>query len=379
MMDVTPFRIETSDQVLEDLKARLTATRWPDAETVDDWSQGTPLDYVQRICRYWAEDYDWRAREAMLNRLEQFRAAVDGVGLHFVHVRSPHAGAQPLLLSHGWPGSIVEFAKAIPLLTDPVAHGGSADDAFHVVAPSLPGFGFSDKPKTPGTGVGRIAELFDDLMRGLGYDSYVAQGGDWGSLITTMIGAQNRGAVRAIHVNMPIARPTLQDSDQPDAEAKAGLDALKDYQDNDSGYSKQQATRPQSLAYGLADSPAGQAAWILEKFWKWTDCDGHPENVLTRDELLDNIMMYWLPNTAGSSARLYWESFGKPLSGLPVTVPTGCSLFPKEIFRPARAWAERTYSNLVYWNVLDRGGHFAAFEQTDLFVQELRRYFGRFR
>ena len=378
-MDVTPFRIETSDQVLEDLKARLTATRWPDAETVDDWSQGTPLDYVQRICRYWAEDYDWRAREAMLNRLEQFRAAVDGVGLHFVHVRSPHAGAQPLLLSHGWPGSIVEFAKAIPLLTDPVAHGGSADDAFHVVAPSLPGFGFSDKPKTPGTGVGRIAELFDDLMRGLGYDSYVAQGGDWGSLITTMIGAQNRGAVRAIHVNMPIARPTLQDSDQPDAEAKAGLDALKDYQDNDSGYSKQQATRPQSLAYGLADSPAGQAAWILEKFWKWTDCDGHPENVLTRDELLDNIMMYWLPNTAGSSARLYWESFGKPLSGLPVTVPTGCSLFPKEIFRPARAWAERTYSNLVYWNVLDRGGHFAAFEQTDLFVQELRRYFGRFR
>ena len=378
-MDVTPFRIETSDQVLDDLKARLTATRWPDAETVDDWSQGTPLDYVQRICRYWAEDYDWRAREAMLNRLEQFRAVVDGVGLHFVHVRSPHAGAQPLLLSHGWPGSIVEFAKAIPLLTDPVAHGGSADDAFHVVAPSLPGFGFSDKPKTPGTGVGRIAELFDDLMRGLGYDSYVAQGGDWGSLITTMIGAQNRGAVRAIHVNMPIARPTLQDSDQPDAEAKAGLDALKDYQDNDSGYSKQQATRPQSVAYGLADSPAGQAAWILEKFWKWTDCDGHPENVLTRDELLDNIMMYWLPNTAGSSARLYWESFGKPLSGLPVTVPTGCSLFPKEIFRPARAWAERTYSNLVYWNVLDRGGHFAAFEQTDLFVQELRTYFGRIR
>ena len=378
-MDPAPFRIYATNAELNDLAARLRTTRWPDRETVPGWEQGTPTEYLEDICRYWAEDYDWRAREAMLNRLDQYRAGVDGVGLHFVHVRSPHPDAMPLLLSHGWPGSIVEFAKVIPMLTDPVSHGGTADDAFHVVAPSLPGFGFSDKPMAAGTGVGRIAELFDRLMQGLGYGAYVAQGGDWGSAITTMIGAQDRGACLAIHVNMPIARPTANDLKDPDPAAQAGASALSAYQQVDSGYSKQQSTRPQSVSYGLSDSPAGQAGWILEKFWRWTDCDGHPENVLTRDELLDNIMMYWLPNTAASSARLYWESFGKPMEGLPVQLPTGCSLFPKEIFRPARSWAERTYANILYWQEMDRGGHFAAFEQPDLFVGELRRYFSIFR
>jgi len=376
-----PFQIHATDAQLEDLRARLHNTRWPDREVVDDWSQGTPLSYVQEVTTYWADQYDWRSREAALNRLTQWRGEAEGFGLHFVHMRSPHENALPLLLSHGWPGSIVEFAKAIPRLLDPVAYGGKAEDAFHIVAPSLPGFGFSDKPKTPGTGVHRIATLFDSLMRGLGYDRYVAQGGDWGSVITTCIGAQNLGACSAIHVNMPIGRPTADDMNSSDPDARAGLAALQAYQDWDSGYSKQQATRPQTIGYGLADSPAGQAAWILEKFWRWTDCDGHPENALTRDEMLDNIMLYWLPNTATSSARIYWESFGKPLlkeTG-PVKLPTGCSLFPKEIFRPPRQWAEREYANITYWNKLDKGGHFAAFEQPETFVDELRCFFREFR
>jgi len=381
MTKPAPFRIHASDDQLQDLRTRLRNTRWPESEVVNDWSQGTPLSYVQEVATYWADQYDWRSRETALNCLTQWRGEADGFGLHFVHMRSPHKKALPLLLSHGWPGSIVEFAKAIPQLLDPSAFGGNADDAFHIVAPSLPGFGFSDKPDKPGFGVHKIAKLFDVLMRGLGYDRYVAQGGDWGSVITTCIGAQNLGACEAIHVNMPLGWPTAEDGNNPNREAQVGLDALKDYQDWDSGYSKQQATRPQSLGYGLADSPAGQAAWILEKFWRWTDCDGHPENALSRDEMLDNIMLYWLTNTSTSSARLYWESFGKPIldeTG-PVKLPTGCSLFPKEIFRPTQEWAARNYANITYWSKLDKGGHFAAFEQPQVFVNELRTFFSAFR
>tara|TARA_R110002094_G_scaffold12128_1_gene22102 strand:- start:1954 stop:3099 length:1146 start_codon:yes stop_codon:yes gene_type:complete len=381
MTKPAPFRIRASDDQLQDLRSRLHNTRWPESEVVDDWSQGTPLSYVQEVATYWADQYDWRSREAALNRLTQWRGEAEGFGLHFVHMRSPHENALPLLLSHGWPGSIVEFAKAIPSLLDPVAYGGSAEDAFHVVAPSLPGFAFSDKPEKTGMDVHRIATLFDSLMRGLGYDRYVAQGGDWGSVITTCIGAQNLGACAAIHVNMPIAGPTADEKNNPDPDAQTGLDSSKAYQDWDSGYSKQQSTRPQTVGYGLADSPAGQAAWILEKFWRWTDCNGHPENALTRDEMLDNIMLYWLTNTATSSARLYWESFGKPFldeTG-PVMLPTGCSLFPMEILRPPRKWAERTYANITYWNKLEKGGHFAAFEQPATFVNELRIFFREFR
>jgi len=381
MTTLVPFHIHATDAQLDDLRARVHNTRWPDSEVVDDWSQGTPLSYVQDVATYWAGQYDWRSREAALNQLTQWKVDAEGFGLHFIHMRSPHKNALPLLLSHGWPGSIVEFAKVIPSLLDPVAYGGKAEDAFHIVAPSLPGFGFSDKPKTPGTGVHRIATLFDSLMRGLGYDRYVAQGGDWGSVITTCIGAQNLGACAAIHLNMPLARPTADDMNSSDPDARAGIAALQAYQDWDSGYSKQQATRPQTIGYGLADSPVGQAAWILEKFWRWTDCDGHPENALTRDEMLDNIMLYWLSNTATSSARIYWESFGKPFldeTG-PVKLPTGCSLFPKEIFRPTREWAQRDYVNITYWNKLDKGGHFAAFEQPETFVNELRCFFREFR
>lgn len=377
MTHPTPFEIHATDEELNYLRARLRNARWPEAETVDDWSQGTPLTYMREIAEYWGQEYDWRAREAALNTLHQFRGEADGFDLHFIHMRSPHPNALPLLLSHGWPGSIVEFAKAIPRLLDPTAFGGDAKDAFHIVAPSLPGFGFSGKPVQPGYGVQKIATLFDGLMRDLGYDRYVAQGGDWGSMITTCIGAQNLGACAAIHVNMPIGRPSREESANPSAADKAGIAALKAYNDWDSGYSKQQSTRPQTVGYGLADSPIGQAAWIIEKFRTWTDCDGHPENALTRDEMLDNIMLYWLPNTAASSARIYWESFAKPIlqeTG-PATLPAGCSLFPKEIFKPPRAWAERTYANIVYWNELDKGGHFAAFEQPDLFTQEARACF----
>ena len=371
---IQPFTIQTSDEVLDDLERRLRATRWPDAETVDDWSQGIPLSYVREVCAYWAEKYDWRVREARLNQLDQFKTEVDGCGIHFVHVRSPHENALPLVMTHGWPGSIVEFHKVIGPLSDPTAHGGEAADAFHVVCPSPPGYGFSDKPTTTGWGIRRIADAWSQLMQRLGYQRYVAQGGDWGATITTCIGARDPDHCAAIHLNMPIVPPdpeTMSDLSELEQSALAGL---KHYRDWDSGYSKQQSTRPQTLSYGLADSPSGQAAWILEKFWSWTDCDGHPENVLSRDELLDNVMLYWLPGTAASSARLYWESFGSPPME-PVEVPVGCSMFPREIFRSSKRWAEKRFGSLLYWNELEKGGHFAAFEQPESFVNEVRACF----
>ena len=326
------------------------------------------------MCGYWADGYDWRSREAQLNRFDQFTTRIDGLGVHFLHVRSPNPDALPLLITHGWPGSIVEFQKVIAPLTDPAAHGAAARDAFHVVAPSLPGYGFSDKPDRPGWGVERIGAAWAQLMSRLGYSRYVAQGGDWGSMVTTAVGVADPKHCAAIHLNMPVAPPDPATLANPTADEQAALAALQRYQEWDSGYSKQQSTRPQTLGYGLTDSPAGQAAWILEKFWAWTDCGGHPENVLSRDELLDNVMLYWVPATAASSARLYWESFRTPPLG-EVSVPTACSIFPKEIIRCSRRWAQKRFTNLFYWNELDRGGHFAAFEQPDAFVAELRECF----
>jgi pimeloyl-ACP methyl ester carboxylesterase len=374
MSAIQPFRIAASDAELEDLRRRLRATRWPEREAVDDWSQGIPLGYVQDVCAYWAEKYDWRAREARLNRFPQFRSEVDGLGIHFLHVRSRHAEALPLVITHGWPGSIVEFHKVIEPLTDPTAHGGEAGDAFHVVCPSLPGYGFSDKPARAGWNVDRIGRAWAALMARLGYARYVAQGGDWGAMVTTAVGLQDREHCAAIHLNMPIAAPDPATLASLSEREQGALAAMQHYEQWDSGYSKQQSTRPQTLGYGLVDSPAGQAAWILEKFWAWTDCDGHPENVLTRDELLDNVMLYWLPATGASSARLYWESFRSP-NLAEVAVPTGCSSFPKEIFRLSRRWAEKRYTDLFYWNELERGGHFAAFEQPEVYVRELRACF----
>ena len=376
--EIRPFRIEISDAALEDLRRRLAATRWPDPEPVPDWTQGTPLAYVQDVCAYWAAEYDWRATERRLNALSQFVTPIDGVDIHFVHIRSRHDDAMPLVMTHGWPGSIVEFLKVMAPLTDPTAHGGRAADAFHLVCPTLPGYGFSGKPTATGWGAEKIARAWSELMQRLGYSRFAAQGGDWGSLVTTAIGVQDPAHCLGIHVNMPIVAPDPATLDQLTDKEKSALEGRKYYDDWDSGYSKEQSTRPQTVGYGLVDSPAGLAAWILEKFWAWTDHDGHPENVLTRDELLDNIMMYWLPGAGASSARLYWESFRRG-SLDPVNVPAGISIFPKEIFRSSRRWAEKRFTKLVHWNELDRGGHFAAFERPEVFVNEVRAAFGRMR
>ncbi|SRR5579875_1071309 len=370
---IVPFRIAATDEQLDDLKRRLRNTRWPERECVDDWSQGLPLAYAREVVAYWLEKYDWRAREALLNRFPQFKTQIDGLGIHFIHVRSPYPEATPLVMTHGWPGSIVEFHKVIEPLTNPVLHGGEAVDAFHLVCPSLPGYGFSDKPTRTGWKVQRIAKAWAQLMARLGYKRYAAQGGDWGAVVTMCLGIQDSSNCLGVHVNMPIAPPDPSAPDLTEQE-KSALASIKYYDDWDSGYSKQQSTRPQTLGYALCDSPVGQMAWILEKFWSWTDCNGHPENVLTRDELLDNVMLYWLTGTAASSARLYWESFRR-IPTEPVTVPAGCSIFPKEIFRTSRRWAEKRFPKLVYFNELEKGGHFAAFEQPETFVREIRNCF----
>ena len=374
---ITPFTIDVDDAVLEDLRRRLHATRWPERELVDDWSQGIPLGYVQDVCAYWADEYDWRAREAALNRFDQFTTNIDGLDVHFLHVRSPHDDALPLLITHGWPGSIVEFHKVIEPLTNPTAFGGDAADAFHVVTPSLPGFGFSGKPTATGFGVPKIAEMFATLMARLGYERYLAQGGDWGSAVTTAIGATDVDHCAAVHVTLAMgARPKLDG--EPTPEEQRAIAGATYYQEWDSGYSKQQGTRPQTVGYGLVDSPAAQAAWILEKFWAWTDCDGHPENVLTRDELLDNVMLYWVNGNGASSARIYWESFGRG-PRFTVNIPSGFAVYPKEIIPPVRAWVEGSFTDIRHWTEQPKGGHFAAFEVPDLFVDDIRTFARPFR
>lgn len=373
--EITPFRIAASDCELDDLKCRLRNTRWPERECVDDWAQGLPLAYAQEVCAYWEKEYDWRPREAQLNRFPQFKTVIDGLSIHFLHVRSPHSNALPLLMSHGWPGSIVEFHKVIEPLTNPTAHDGDASDAFHVVCPSLPGFGFSEKPSRTGWKAQRIARAWSELMPRLGYKQYVAQGGDWGAAVTTCIGIQDSTNCKGIHLNMPIATPDPTTFNSLTEKEKTAIDGMKYYDEWESGYAKLQSTRPQTLGYGLTDSPAGQLAWILEKFSAWTDCDGHPENVLTRDEMLDNVMLYWLPKAATSSARLCWESIESFRLTDPITIPVGCSIFPKELFGTSRRWAEKRFAKLVYFNEVEKGGHFAAFEQPDIFVREVRACF----
>jgi epoxide hydrolase len=376
---LTPFTIDVPPSEIDDLRARLALTRWPEREVVDDWSQGTPLKYLQEVCEYWATEYDWYRVQEHVNQYPQFKTNIDGVEIHLLHIRSPEPQARPLLLTHGWPGSIVEFLKVVEPLTNPQVHGGQASDAFHLVIPALPGYGFSGKPTTTGWSVQKIAEAWDTLMARVGYERYFAQGGDWGAAITTAIGvrqSESGGGCAGIHVNMPLAGPDPATMDDlTDAERDA-LAATKFYQQWDSGYSKQQSTRPQTIGYSLVDSPAGLAGWILEKFHRWMDCDGHPENVATRDELLDNLMFYWLTKSGASSARLYWESFGKNSGGL-ITIPSGCSMFPKEIFRTSERWMRKRYQDLVYWNKLDKGGHFAAFERPETYVTEVRACFAK--
>ena len=369
MTVIDPFRIAVSDDVLDDLRARLVRTRWPERECVDDWSQGIPLDYTRELAGYWADGYDWRTREAALNRFDQFTTDIDGLTIHFIHQRSSRDDAFPLIITHGWPGSIVEFHKVIEPLTED----------FHVVCPSLPGYGFSGKPTRTGWGVDKVAEAWETLMNRLGYDRYGAQGGDWGAAVTTAIGRNgDRNHCAVIHLNLPLAIPPAG-LGNPTAEEREALSAGAHYQQWDSGYSKQQSTRPQTLGYGLVDSPVGQLAWIVEKFWAWMDCDGHPENVLTKDELLDNVMMYWCTASAASSARMYWESFKVFAAGIGrVELPTGVARFPKEISRAPRSWCEPVY-NITHWTAMPRGGHFAAFEQPELFVEDVRKFFATVR
>jgi pimeloyl-ACP methyl ester carboxylesterase len=372
---VLPDPIAVPERELDDLRERLARTRWPERETVGDWSQGAPLAYVQDLCAYWADGYDWRRAEGALNAAGSFRTELDGLGIHFLHARSRHEDALPLVLTHGWPGSVVEFLKVIGPLVDPP----DPADAFHVVCPSLPGYGFSDKPAAPGWGVPRIARAWAELMRRLGYERYGAQGGDWGAAVTMALAVADPEHLAGIHLNMAIlGKGAIEAAGEPTAEERAALEALAEFRATGTGYSKQQSTRPQTLGYGLVDSPAAQCAWIVEKYRAWTDSDGDPANVLTRDEMLDNVMLHWLPATGASSARLYWESFGKRPE-VPIEVPAGFSVFPKEIFPVSRRWLEHRLRDLRHFNVLDRGGHFAAFEQPALYTDEVRTFFSGLR
>ena len=378
---VKQFEIDVPGATLSDLRRRLDSTRWPERETVDDSSQGVPLAYMQDLCGYWADGYDWPAAEARLNAFPQFRISIDGLAIHFLHVQSRSPAALPLVITHGWPGSVVEFLKVIGPLTDPASHGGDPADAFHVVCPSLPGYGFSDKPTGTGWGIDRIARAWATLMARLGYERYGAQGSDWGTSISASLGRQDLEHVAGIHLTPPLAPLDPTTSDELTDRERSALASLEYAAEWDSGYSKEHATRPQTIGYALVDSPAALCAWIIEKFWAWTDCDGDLESVLSRDELLDNVMLYWLPGTGASSSRLYWESIGQVdavISGAVrdvVTAPTGCSIFPKELQRPSRRWAEQRFSDIRYWNEPARGGHFAAFEQPQLFIEEVRAFF----
>jgi epoxide hydrolase len=370
---IEPFRVAVDDAVLDDLRSRLAGARLPDQIDGTGWEYGIPTGYLRTLVEYWRDEYDWRAQEARINELANFRTTIDGQSVHFIHARSPHADAFPLLLVHGWPGSIVEFLEVIPRLTRPEAYGGDARDAFHVVVPSLPGYGFSEPPRTRGWDVPRIARAFIELMQRLEYGRYGAQGGDWGAQVATRIGGLDPAHCAAIHLNMPIAdRPAgevaLTDED------KADLAAMQRFGREESGYALEQGTKPQTLGVALGDSPAGLLAWIVEKFRAWSDCDGNPENVFTRDQLITNVMIYWTTRTITSSARLYWEHAKSAEPSQYVGVPTGVARYPREVVRYPRSWVERAY-NVTHWADMPRGGHFAAMEQPELFVDDVQTFF----
>ena len=374
---ISPFKYVAPRGDLDELKQRFAHTRWPERETVGDWSQGVPLAKLRALVEYWRTAYDWRRCENQLNGFAQFRTKIDGLNIHFLHVRSRHESALPIIITHGWPGSVIEFFKVIDPLTNPTAHGGRAEDAFHVVAPSLPGFAFSDKPAERGWNTDRIARAWSELMRRLGYNRYVAQGGDWGAEVTMSLAQQKPAGLAGIHLNFPLVFPDPIPTKGLSAAEQQAVEAFGRFRAHEFGYFLEQSTRPQTVGYALADSPVGQAAWIYEKFFAWTDNKGDPESALSRDEMLDIITLYWLTDTAASSARIYFEQAavdGKTSSN-PIDLPVGCSIFPREIFRAPRSWAERRFPKLIHWNELDRGGHFAAFEQPALFTSELRDCF----
>jgi microsomal epoxide hydrolase len=379
---IEPFRIAVPDDEIDDLRRRIHDTRWPDKIPDSGWTYGTDLDELRPLARYWADEYDWRRHEAALNAFPQFLTTIQGQRVHFLHVRSPEPDALPLVLTHGWPGSISEFTHVIGPLTDPAAHGGDPADAFHVVAPSLPGYGFSGPTTERGWDVRRIAGAWAELMATLGYDRYGAQGGDWGSMVSRHLGDLDPAHVCGVHVNMITATPPGEADDLADLSERetAGMARAHDYFTTGSGYVAIQSTRPQTLAYGLVDSPVGLLSWIAEKFWAWTDNTGRLDDAVARDDLLTDVSIYWFTRTGGSSARLYYESLGSGAVRVPALphVPLGVADFPMEIVGARRRWVERD-NNLVHWSELDRGGHFAALEAPDLLVDDVRTFFRKVR
>ncbi|MFE4417940.1 epoxide hydrolase family protein [Streptomyces sp. NPDC056817] len=388
---IRPFRLSVPQSDLDDLHDRLDRTRWPDELPGAGWDYGVPVDYLRELVRYWRHDYDWRAAEALLNRWPQFTTTIDGANVHFAHIRSPEPDATALVVTHGWPGSIVEFLDIVGPLTDPAAHGGDPADAFHVVLPTIPGFGLSGPTTERGWEAGRVADAWAELMRRLGYERFGAQGGDWGAAISRELGRVHPGRVIGVHLNL---LPGAQQSTEPTGEELAGLGSEErertlaswrrwdTWQREGTGYAVLQATRPQTLAYALTDSPVGQLAWIVEKFREWTDSEEPPEEAVDRDRLLTDVMLYWLTRTAGSSARIYYErahASGRAAAPAePSTAPTAVAVFPAELQVPLRHRAERT-ENIVRWTRFDRGGHFAAMEEPDLLVADVRAFFRQLR
>jgi pimeloyl-ACP methyl ester carboxylesterase len=376
---VRRFHLSVPQAELDDLQLRLARTRWPDAETVGDTSQGPQLAKLQALVRRWQDGYDWRRCERLLNGFGQHHTEIDGLDIHFLHVRSPEPDAVPLLLTHGWPGSVLEFRKVIGPLTDPAAHGGDARDAFHVVIPSLPGFGFSGKPAATGWHIGRIAAAWATLMERLGYERWAAQGGDWGAAVTATLGYMASPALLGIHLNMVLFQPTEAERAEATADEQAMLAAARRYDEEFSGYFKLQSTRPQSAAFALADSPVGLAAWIYALFQDVSDSGADAESVFELDDLIDDIMLYWLPNAGASSARLYWEAMQAMRQGgmppVPMQTPAGISMFPGEQLRLSRRWAQARFANLVHFGTPAQGGHFAALEQPAAFAEEVSATF----
>ena len=378
---VIPFKIHVADSVLADLKQRLARTRLPGEITGSDWDYGTNLAYLKELVAYWQQKFDWRAAERRLNQFDQFTTTIDGLDIHFIHQRSTNPNAMPIAITHGWPGSIVEFTKIIPLLTDPAAHGGNASDAFHVVAISLPGFGFSGKPVERGYGPERMAGILAQLMARLGYTRYGLQGGDWGSSISRFAAINDASHVVGLHTNFCLAGPPPGAKDPNEGVTAAELErtrARQTFFDTERGYFLEQSTKPQTIGYALDDSPAGLAAWIVEKFRAWSDVNGNVEQKFTKDELLTNIMLYWVTQSGASSARIYYENQrAKPPQGR-VQVPTACAVFPKEISIAPRRWVEAQY-NVTRWTEMPRGGHFAAMEEPTLLAEDIRAFFGTLR
>jgi pimeloyl-ACP methyl ester carboxylesterase len=386
-IDISPFHLEIPDERLAELRRRIGEMRWPSKELVDNRSQGVQLATLQALARFWTTEYDWRKAEAKLNALPQFRTEIDGVEIHFIHVRSQHEDALPLIMTHGWPGSVIELLETVGPLTDPTAHGGKAEDAFHLVLPSLPGYGFSGEPTEIGWFTGRVAQAWAQLMHRLGYTRYVAQGGDQGAAVTDDMGRQAPAGLVGIHMNL--LRTALGDVTGLPAESdreRAALDAVATFRKSDFGYFLEQSTRPQTIGYALLDSPIALAAWMLDhdtdSYYKISHAfvEGEPTGNLTRDHIVDNITLYWLTGTGASAARSYWEGGrAAALAGgqapTPVSIPVGFTTFPGEIFQAPRSWVEKVYPTLVYFNEVDRGGHFAAWEEPELFATEMRAAF----